>query len=321
MAVALALMFVVPVGAVNVVSSASHDTPYRDYTMKYAPAPTTALPTTGDIRGTIRAHQNDISQQVIAYGPSGTIIAPILADGTFEFTNLTPGQYQLYIADGNGGQPEYSTATVVAGKVAFPEKDFLGHAISVGDGKVKVVILEALYGKIETRERIVTDAEAYDEYIPAVTHQDYEAGHVHAKKVSGHAPHDFIYNFQKYQITGSKHDTAFKVTNYFCARLANIVTIVDVPAHTVHHDAVTHVETYEVGSIVDVTEEVQAAVDAGYMNLKFDNAQNPGGLFSADNGALIKQIADPAVGIVKDVKIKLGSGVVIDTKEYEVINL
>jgi hypothetical protein len=302
-AVVMALMIVVPVGAVNMVSSSTSSSHYRDYEMKYAPAPTTALPTLGDIRGTIRAHQNDISTEVIAYGPSGTIIAPILADGTFEFTGLIPGVYQLYIADGNGGQPEYSTATVAAGKVAFPEKDFLGHAISVGDGKIKIVILEAVYGKIETRERTVVDQQAWDEQVlvkPAVPEHYEYVGRNHGDYNKWGCVYYYVgHNHGDYD----KHPAEPAVYK------------------TVHHPAVAHVETYEVGSIVDVTEEVQAAVDAGYTSIYFDNAKNPGGIFSAANDALIEQIADPAPGIVKDVKIKLGSGTVIDTNEYEVINL
>lgn len=290
------------------------------YTSKYAPAPVTTPTQTGIIKGIIRAHQNDISTEVKIAGPSGTFIVPILADGTFELNDLAPGLYTIVLPDGNGGQPEFATATVRAGQIAFPEKELLGHAITVGGAKVIPTVINATYGMIETRERIVTDAEAYDEYIPAVTHQDYEAGHVHAKEVMGHAHHDFLYMGHKMQIVGNQAAPAFIVDNYFWSHRAALVTIIDVPAQTIHHDAVTHIETYQVGSFVDVTAEVQKALNNGITTIVFDNAKNPGGLFDA-KGNLVAQIDDPAPGIVKSVVINIAGGKHIEASEYDEITI
>lgn len=115
-------------------------------------------------------------------------------------------------------------------------------------------------GRTVIETRVVTDVAAWDEYVPAVTHvvhhdaithQDYQAGHVHAREVGGSSAHDFHYNGHKYQITGNSHDAAFMVTgdSGTPASLVTIIdtpawdeTVIDVPAHTVHHDAVTHTE-------------------------------------------------------------------------------
>jgi len=60
--------------------------------------------------------------------PNGTFrFFPILPDGTFEM-QLIPGRYDLFLQDGNGGQPEHSTALVVAGMTSYPERELLGHA-------------------------------------------------------------------------------------------------------------------------------------------------------------------------------------------------
>ena len=62
--------------------------------------------------------------------PNGTFrFFPILPDGTFEM-QLIPGRYDLFLKDGNGGQPEQSTALIIAGMTSYPERELLGHAYS-----------------------------------------------------------------------------------------------------------------------------------------------------------------------------------------------
>ena len=172
---------------------------------------------------------------------------------------------------------------------------------------------------------------------PAQTHQDYEAGHVHAKEVHGFAPHDFIYNFHKYQIVGNQAEQAFIVHGYFCAHKAHLVTIIDVPAvpgtpavpahyHTVCHAAVTHEITVTDGVVVDVTEQVKEAVSQGHFQFRFNNAMNPGGIVNPEQTAVYVQINDPAFGFVKDVTITYTgrfepSVRTIEVHEYDLVDL
>jgi hypothetical protein len=122
------------------------------------------------------------------------------------------------------------------------------------------------------------------------------------------------------------------------------VQVVDVPAHYQHQGdqvpcthyhasvpAVTHKEyryyvmpvIHQDGHVVDVKHEVQAVVDSGVRSFKFDNGQNPGGIFSTD-GTLLQQIEDPAYGFTKSVAItyKLnGVTKVIVKDEYQTITI
>jgi hypothetical protein len=183
-------------------------------------------------------------------------------------------------------------------------------------------------------------------------------GHVHGNKVSGNAgaPNRFVCGAFVYQETSSWTDPTFLVTGTYIA--AYDETVVDqaaydeqvlvtpaVPAHPEHAfdtqttpgechaavPAVTHTEyryyvmpvIHQDGHVVDVKGKVQAVVASGHRQFKFDNAQNPGGIFSTDN-ELLQQITDPAVGIVKSVHItykRNGVTKVIHADEYDTINL
>jgi hypothetical protein len=90
--------------------------------------------------------------------------------------------------------------------------------------------------------------------------------------------------------------------------------------HIVHHAAVTHTE----GAVIDVKAQVQAVLDLGIQNMKFDNAQNPGGIFSTADNVLRAQINDPAYGQVKNVHIEFtvdGVAKTVNAAEYEAITL
>ena len=54
---------------------------------------------------------------------------PIQPDGSFE-TELVPGNFTILLKDSNGGQPQTSHATIVAGQVSYPFNEMLGHAVS-----------------------------------------------------------------------------------------------------------------------------------------------------------------------------------------------
>jgi hypothetical protein len=88
-------------------------------------------------------------------------------------------------------------------------------------------------------DETVTDHAAYDVYTIVSTSDDYHGAHDgHAKKVHGSSDHDFVYNGNKYQITGSKHDPAYTIVHH-----PAVTHVVHHPAvtHVVHHPAVTHV--------------------------------------------------------------------------------
>ena len=202
LALVLMAFLVVPVMAAN----SDNDL----YTNKYAATPQTTE-TLGMMKGQLRAGMPGLTTGVnvteLATGAVRTL--EILPDGTFEMTG-TPGRYLITIADGNGGQPEHAYFNIVAGQVSQIESELLGHAIPPAIGKVvdKIVIIEATYGM--TKKVIDQAYVPAVPGVPAVTHQDYQAGHVHAKKVnifSSH--HDFMYNGNKYQIVGNQEETAF----------------------------------------------------------------------------------------------------------------
>ena len=152
--------------------------------------------------------------------------------------------------------------------------------------------------------------------------------------MNSHSDHDFTINGQDYQIVGNSGNGRDGVVKYkkILDHAAYDESVIDVAAHIVHHGAVTHIEyryitnnaycdTY--GQNLDVTQNIQHVVDLGYTSFFFDNARNPGGIFSQGN-VLLSQINDPAYGIVKNVYIhytKDGVDKTINTMEYQSITL
>jgi len=295
------------------------------YTSKYAATPQYAEKY-GIMKGQLRAGMPGLTKGVNVTELATGIVTPleIKPDGTFEATDLTPGRYLITIADGNGGQPEQAYFNAVAGQVSQIESELLGHAIppAIGEEKDKIIILEATYGMT----KVVIDQVYVPAVpgVPAVTHQDYEAGHVHAKQVGSFAPHDFWYNYHKYQIVGNQAEQAFIVHSYFNAHPAQMVTIVDVPAIPAVPaiPEVSHVE----GTYVDVTAEVAQMTSHAnpHQSFAFNNAMNPGGIVNVAQDTVLVAIADPAYGQVKNVMIKYtinGVEKTINAMEYETINL
>ena len=324
-ATALAVLGLVLVAFLMVPMVAASNADNDLYTSKYAATPQTTE-TLGMMKGQLRAGMPGLTTGVnvteLSTGAVRTL--EILPDGTFEMTG-TPGRYLITIADGNGGQPEHAYFNIVAGQVSQIESELLGHAIppAIGESKDKIVILEATYGM--TKKVIDRVAVPAVPGVPAVTHQDYEAGHVHAKKVGiFSSAYDFMYNGNKYQIVGNQAETAFIVTSHTGARLAQMVTIIDVPAIPAVPaiPEVSHVE----GTYADVTSEVAQMTTAAnpHSSFAFNNAMNPGGIVNVAQDTVLVAIADPALGQVKNVMIKYtinGVEKTIDTMEYETINL
>jgi len=93
---------------------------------------------------------------------------PILSDGTFEM-QLIPGRYDLFLKDGNGGQPEHSTALITAGLTSYPEKELLGHAYA---------------GSPE--EEIAPASDCHTHRIWIFGHLEYFESHPHWRWIPGH---------------------------------------------------------------------------------------------------------------------------------------
>ena len=216
---------------------------------------------------------------------------------------VEPGTYVLAMQDGNNGQPEFILVTLNTGEKQVVQ--FLGHGISQFNEKQKdiITVTEATYGMT----KVVVDVPAQDIFHPAVpgtpAHYEY-VGHNHGDydKFTHHGNTYYIY-------VGHNHGDY----DYVAATPGT-------PAYTEHIPAVTHVE----GEFIDVTAEVQQALDNGAQTMKFRNDFNPGGIFTTDD-QLIVQVTDPAYGQVKSVHIVFtvngGAPQTVDTMEYEVFTL
>jgi hypothetical protein len=282
------------------------------YTSKYA-ATGIDYPTTGALTGAVRCHNNLLTVGVTITGP-GNVATPVelRADGTFDVNDLSPGEYVMNIADGNGGQPESAKFTIRAGYTSFLESELLGHAASPTDAATQldiITVLNATYGM----QHVVVDSPAVPAIpgIPAVTHQ--VAMHHGAYDVHGHFVGLGNGDYQKKVVY-------WHVTYVYVA--PTIVTVIDVPAvpGTPAVPAVTHIE----GSFADVTAQVQEAINRGARTFVFNNAMVPGGIVNADQTAVIVAIEDPAVGQVKSVIINVeinGALKTVNTMEYETITI
>ena len=275
------------------------------YTNKYAATPQYAEKF-GMIQGNIRAGYTVAGGVTLTELATG-IVTPLAVgdDGKFEATGLTPGEYVINIADGNGGQPEAANVTVRAGYIANPKSELLGHAIPPAIGqKDEVVILEATYGMT----KIVID----QAYVPGVagTPDVYSIVSSHGTH-TGHAERVYFGHYD-FKVGNDKYE----IDNHGCYAYLKVAGTPAVPAIP----EVSHVE----GTYVDVTAEVQQTVDMTYRTFKFNNAMNPGGIVNEPQDLVLVVIADPAYGQVKNVMIKYtlnGVEITLDTMEYETINL
>jgi hypothetical protein len=98
----------------------------------------------GTLYGSIRCGYNTLTKEV---GIKNNLdlngsykFFPIRPDGTFEEI-LIPGTFALYLPDGNGGQPEYSSVTIRANERSYPERELLGHGITQ-DGREESITPE-----------------------------------------------------------------------------------------------------------------------------------------------------------------------------------
>lgn len=72
---------------------------------------------------------------------------PIQPDGSFE-TELVPGNFTVFLPDSNGGQPQTSRVTIVAGQVSYPFNEMLGHAVS---GYTEPIVPEVICPSVTTK--------------------------------------------------------------------------------------------------------------------------------------------------------------------------
>jgi len=147
------------------------------YESKIVPtAPDTPI-TYGTLVGSVRCGYNTLTKEVGIKNDldvTGSYkFIPIRPDGTFEEI-LIPGNFTLYLADGNGGQPEYSHATIRANEKSMPEVDLLGHAVSPPN-------------KISSPQPTITpdhDCHTHSVYIPG--HFEYHCQKPHWRWVPGY---------------------------------------------------------------------------------------------------------------------------------------
>lgn len=145
-----------------------------------------------------------------------------------------------------------------------------------------------------------------------------------------------------HEVTVQHGDYDREWINGYCARVWHGMCVDYRPAHwdydyvgmgngdfVRHHGCYFYVaptqETVIDGTVIDVKDNVQQAVNSGATSLMFfNNARKPGGIFNAAD-ELVSPIKDPAVGFVKNVVISYENGCgfsqTIQTKEYCNINL
>ena len=274
---------------------------------KYNPDVGTAATTFGIVYGNLK------SGQVLEGGEKFTVSNgnvtkkySFTADGLFS-GEFPPGTYTVTLPQGTGSaaglggvgnlHPEMAQITVVAGQVSY--FTFIGNSISAAVEEEQApiyTVISAEYGMTQ----VVID-QAYVPGIPAVP--GIPEHYVYVGVGNG----DYAKFFGHYYYAGNNHGSYDKI-----AAVPAIPAIPAIPE-------VSHVE----GTFADVTANVQSAINQGVMTIKFDNTQNPGGIFNMNND-LVSQIDDPAYGQVKTVTIQYTvDGVVknINAMEYETISI
>ena len=284
------------------------------YTSKYA-ATSNEGSKLGYMNGALRAHEGLMSKGLNMTEVATGIVTPIeiRMDGTFGANDLTPGQYLLTLTDGNGGQPETSSFTVVAGYEAVLDKQLLGHAVSQDLAPEAipediVLVEDATYGM----QRVVIDVA----FVPGVAEVNHTVHHAAVANT-------YVY-VGLFRGDYAKVGCCYKFVNY------NLGSYDKVPGHAAYDEIivdapaipeipeVSHIE----GAYVDVKAEVIEAITGGDRTFVFNNAMNPGGIVNVAQDEVIVAIEDPAYGLVKSVVIHVtvnGVAKTIDTMEYETI--
>lgn len=308
LALALCLCFVLPVAAVGTY----YENKYVERNAFDSQQPIDKV--TGTLKGSVRSGFNvftneiGVRNDVNPDGVNGTFeFYPINPDGTFEIS-LIPGSFTLYVKDGNGGQPEYSHATIIANSVSNPERDIIGHAASGADATCVpfYTIIDAKYGIAHTTCNDITEYRTrghWDSY------QQYVCD-----------------NWQGWRCKGGHWETRYSWDHSNSwSSWSTVMPSMYSDIHNCDKQSREREVCVVDGQVIDVTSNVQNAVAQGATSFMFfDNAQNPGGIFRLA-GNLLSQINDPAPGIVKNVYIEYSNGCgsdrTIKAMEYDHINL
>ena len=340
LALALCLCFVLPVSAVGTY----YESKYVERNAFDTQQPIDKV--TGTLKGSVRSGFNLFTNEIGVRndanpdGVKGTFeFYPINPDGTFEIV-LIPGSFALMVKDGNGGQPEYSHATIIANTVSNPEREILGHAVSTGDDVCKPVynIEKATYGASELRCHMdtVTDVEAYNEY-RTVDHEHY---YIYDRKDFGHWEgqgwNKHWHSEWKVKCTNhAEHGEGWHNETSDCKDAYTVYGqwTRTKPHHCEYETRTIPAQTREVevcveyGQVIDVTSNVQNAVAQGYTSFLFSNGHGNyyGGIWDITNTQILSEIEDPAKNIVKNVFIEYSNGCgserTIKAMEYCTIDL
>lgn len=280
--------------------------------------PAIALKNSGDyascrLEGTIRCGYNTLTSEVIlsnVINPNATTSIPVLPDGTFSFEGLAAGKYTLMLKDGNGGQPEYSTVTCVAGAgVVRPESELLGHAVAGEPSqKCDITVIRASYGAFEER-----CGEYYLQYRVRGHWDTHERCVCDHRNWRGQCTEGHIETVYEWDHSNSWSSWSTSEPSRYS----------EIPCYDKQSRSSQDCET--VGGYTDVTSNVQAALATDRTSFVFDNSKNPGGIFDITSTVLLSTIEDPAPGIVKHVSIEYSdcSGIQkhISGEEYQTISL
>ena len=239
------------------------------------------------------------------------LAVPINDAGKWE-QPLVPGNYTVTLPNGNGGATEVAHVFIQAQHWGYEYPHLMGHAVSADTSilpKEIPQIVRATYGIIvlvfpevdQTQYKyIVTPAsQGTAAYCSDARYSTKDACQDHGKTWHAATPGTL------------EVDSGWVVT---------------VPAGktTIATRSVIITPAIYSGANIDVTSNVQTVANEGYTTFLFDNAHNPGGIFTPDYSKLLSTITDPSYGNVKDVKITYtlgGTTKTITTKEYQVINL
>ena len=250
------------------------------------------------------------------------LMVKINGDGQSDPIPLAFGNYTWHVRFGNGNQPESGKFSITDRSTIYVS--YLGSARpSIGFVEPTINILRAQYGMItQNCQQVFVPAVTHIVHHPAIPAQQayYTVAYVgnhnggNCEEYNGNGQYDFKVGNQKYRFDSHGDDLYTSATQ---GTPAWDETVIDVPAHT---DTVCN----NVGSVIDVTQNVKDVVHTGHVSFVFDNAKNPGGIFDQADSQLMSQIADPAPGQVKNVVITYtidGISHTRNAQEYQVITL
>jgi hypothetical protein len=229
-------------------------------------------------------------------------------NGRYEYRGLAKGNYTLYVPDGNGGQPEYSSVQCLGSGDVWPFRQILGHAVTADSAPDACYrqIVSAQYGAFEEQcgePYTVHHGDYTREWMPKVCHGSGWFYHCH----DGYWDYDHV-------------------------GMGNGDYVKDCGRHSCSYEYVAPTQDQDcetVGGYTDVTSNVASVIATGHTSFVLSNGwlgNYQGGIF--DNEAdrnLLSSIDDPAKDIVKHVTIEYkdctGNPRKVSAEEYQQITL